>query len=170
MLEYIHTFYEYTYWATARVLNAAARLSPGQFTAPTGGSYGSLRGTLVHTLSAEWIWRMRFAEGKSPTATLAERDFPALEDLRQRWQAEEQAMRGFLAGLNDEDLPRVVQYQSTTGRPHQNILWQLLVHLANHGTQHRSEAAVMLTEFGASPGDLDFIVYLRVQQGQDSYF
>lgn len=169
MLEYINTLYEYTYWATGRVLEATARLSPDRFTAPTGGSYGSLRGTLVHTLGAEWIWRMRFAEGESPKMLLAETDFPTLEILRSRWQAEERAMRGFLAGLHEEDLLRVVEYQSTKGRPHQNILWQLLIHLANHGTQHRSEAAVMLTEFGASPGDLDFIVYLRVQQGQDSY-
>jgi uncharacterized damage-inducible protein DinB len=164
MLEYIHTLYDCTYWATGRVLAAAARLSPDQFVAPTGGSYGSLRGTLAHTLSAEWIWRMRFAEGESPSAKLAESDFSTLEDLRQRWQTEERAMRGFLAGLDNDDLQRVVHYHSTKGRPHQNILWQLLVHLANHGTQHRSEAAVVLTEFGASPGDLDFIVYLRIQQ------
>ena len=29
-------------------------------------------------------------------------------------------------------------------------LWQMLLHLANHGTQHRSEAAVLLTGAGRS--------------------
>ena len=39
-------------------------------------------------------------------------------------------------------------------------LWQPMLHVVNHGTQHRSEAAVLLTEAGASPGDLDLIDYL----------
>ena len=38
-------------------------------------------------------------------------------------------------------------------------VWQMLLHLANHGTQHRSEAALLLTAIGHSPGDLDLIDY-----------
>ncbi len=157
----ILTLYDYNYWATRRVLDAASQVNPDQFTAAVSSNYGSLRGTLVHTLSAEWIWRMRFDEGVSPKAALAESDFPILEVLRTGWQEEERSMRDFLAKLQDEDLQQVVHYQSTKGQPRQNILWHLLVHVVNHGTQHRSEAAVILTDFGVSPGDLDMIVFFR---------
>jgi uncharacterized damage-inducible protein DinB len=42
-----------------------------------------------------------------------------------------------------------------------HTLWQMIMHVANHGTQHRSEVAAMLTSYGHSPGDLDFSEYLR---------
>jgi uncharacterized damage-inducible protein DinB len=35
-----------------------------------------------------------------------------------------------------------------------------MLHQANHATQHRSEVAMVLTEFGYSPDWLDFIRYL----------
>jgi hypothetical protein len=40
-------------------------------------------------------------------------------------------------------------------------IWQMLAHLVNHGTQHRSESALLLTQAGRSPGELDLIVYLE---------
>ncbi len=155
--------YDYNYWANARVLNAASRVSAEQFAAPNRLSHGSLRGTLVHTFGTEVVWRLRCQEGVSPAALPTENEFLSLEALRQRWRAEEQRMRAFLASLSDEDVNRRVQYKTTRGVPYENVLWHLLVHIVNHGTQFRSEAAVALTDYGCSPGDLDMLVLFRAQ-------
>jgi uncharacterized damage-inducible protein DinB len=153
--------YEYNDWANARILDTTAGLSEAQFTAPVAKlSHTSLRGTLVHTLGAQWIWRSR-CQGFSPTAVLSEADFTTLEILQARWQDEAREMLRFLESLSDGDLDRPIRYASTKGQPFENTLWHILTHVVNHSTQHRSEAALLLTEWGHSPGDLDFILYLR---------
>ena len=157
----ITTLFDYNYWANHRVLDAAARVTPAQFVAPAGLSHGSLRGALVHVLSAEVVWRLRCQEGISPPAMLLETGFPTLESLGEFWSEEERAMRAYLDGLADDDIKGTVRYQTTQQVPHQNELSQLFAHVVNHGTQFRGEAAVALTAYGQSPGDLDLIFFLR---------
>ncbi len=73
--------FDYNYWANQRIFKAAQRVSQEQYAAPYPLSHGSLRGMLVHTLSAERIWRQRVQEAISPTAMLKESDFPDLQTL-----------------------------------------------------------------------------------------
>ena len=153
--------FDYNYWANTRVLDAAASITLDQFIAPASLSHGSVRGTLAHVLAAETVWRLRCAQGVSPAALPDESYFPTLGVLRERWQVEEEKMREYLNGLTDGALQQTIEYRTTKGVPYQNVLWMLLVHIVNHGTQFRSEAAVALTNFGQSPGDLDLLRYLR---------
>jgi uncharacterized damage-inducible protein DinB len=73
---------------------------------------------------------------------------PSPDELREAWEAEWLALRRFIAGLDEPGLDAVYG---------EAPLWQAMVQLVNHGTQHRSEAAVILTAAGASPGDLDIV-------------
>jgi uncharacterized damage-inducible protein DinB len=151
--------YKYNQWANAKILNAAANVSPEQFLADASYPHGGLRSTLTHTLFAEWIWRNRW-EGSSPTVRLKPEEFPTIESLRRRWLEEEKLLMAFIESLTDDRLNEAIQYKNTKGVPLQQILWKMMAHVVNHGTQHRAEAAAMLTEFGCSPGDLDMIYFL----------
>jgi uncharacterized damage-inducible protein DinB len=151
--------YDYYYWANKRILDKTALVTHEQFIAPASLPYGGLRGTLVHLLEAEQGWRSRFQRlGESPE--ILPDEFPTFTMLAASMRAEEEAMRGYLASLREEDLAGHVRYIPYDGKPRDRILWKCLFHLANHGTQHRSEAAALLTDFSRSPGDLDFNVFL----------
>ncbi|MBI5954305.1 MAG: DinB family protein [Chloroflexi bacterium] len=156
----IQLLYRYNRWANKRILDAAAKATDEQFLATNSYPHGGLRGTLTHTLFAEWIWRKRW-EGTSPAERIKPEEFPTLDSLRACWMEEEKALDVFVQSLTDERLNSPFQYKNTRGEPLENILWHVMAHLVNHGTQHRSEAAAMLTELGHSPGDIDFIIFLR---------
>lgn len=153
--------FAYDAWATERIFGQAAKVSEAELLAPRPFGQGSLRDTLVHMVSAMWIWRTRCQEGRSPTQFLAAGDFADITAVQRRWQVESAALRDYVAGLNETDLGGTFHYQDTRGNRHQDQLWSILAHVINHSTQHRAEVAAILTTLGYSPGDLDLIVYLR---------
>jgi len=157
--EVIQTMYQYNAWANARILDTAAQLSPDQFLASRGVSYDSVRDTLVHTMSGQWIYLARW-QGRSPGAMMDIQQFPDLASIRARWDQVERETQAFVTDLGDGQLARTVEYTNTAGERWAYPLWQQMIHQVNHATQHRSEVAVMLTRFGYSPGWLDFLYFV----------
>jgi uncharacterized damage-inducible protein DinB len=156
----IHIMYNYNYWASGKILEAAAKITEEQFLAPAEFPYGGLRGTLFHIVDGERLWRVLFETNKV-VEEWQEEDFPTFKSLEVKFHEEERALKAYLNGLTDEDLEGHLRYTVEGGIQRDRILWHCLYHLVNHGTQHRSEAAAMLTSFNASPGDLDFTVFLN---------
>jgi uncharacterized damage-inducible protein DinB len=161
--EAIQTLYRYNPWANARILDTAEPLSPEQFLMGRGASFDSLRDTLVHTMSAHWLWLERWS-GRSPTAAIDPREFSGLASIRARWAGIERDTQAFVADLSEARLASVVAYRNTKGERWAYPLWQQMIHQVNHATQHRSEAAMILTQFGHSPGDLDLLHFIDVRE------
>jgi len=155
----ILTLYQYNRWANAKIMSMAAQVTQEQFLAPASFPHGGLRGTLVHALFAEWVWRQRW-EGNSPTQRFKAQDFPTFEFLHNRWKEEENELMKFVERVTDDQLNHAFNYNNLGGQPFTKVLWHAMAHVVNHGTQHRTEAAAMLTGFGCSPGDIDFIYFL----------
>lgn len=155
--------YKYNQWSSNKILEAASKVTSEQFLAPAAFPHGGLRSTLVHALFAQWIWRQRW-EGTSPSIRLKPEDFPTFEALRTRWNEEDELLMTFVENVTEERLNTKFSYKATDGTPHERILWQAMAHLINHGTQHKTEAAALLTDFGQSPGDIDMILYFIENQ------
>jgi uncharacterized damage-inducible protein DinB len=161
------TLYDYNCWANARILNAAAGLNDAQFCTPQLPDLESIRAILVHTYGAEWLWRNR-CQGDSPASMPQAEEFADFGALHSAWQTEEETMRSFVTALDDARLASEVSYSNLRGKAMAAPLWQILTHVIIHGTQHRAEAALILTSLGRSPGDIDFIFFGREQQAKQN--
>ena len=157
------TLFKYNDWANQRILAATARLTTEQFLAKADSNGNSVRDILVHTLGAAWIWRMRLQHDAAPTRLLDPADFPTYGALVERWREEQAGWDAYVRGLVDDEVNRPVLYRNTKGELFEAVMWQILAHVVNHGTQHRAEVAQILTGYGCSPGDVDMILFAREQ-------
>ena len=162
-VEELRTLYDYGYWANHQLTSVLAGLTEEEFTRVLAGGHASIRGTLVHAMSAEWGWMDRCGGPKRGPA-LVPADYPSVASLTNRWREVEGSMRGFLATLRDEDLERVVEF-SLGGGPLQAMrVGELMRHGAIHGVHHRGQAALLLRSLGHAPGNFDMLEYFQRQQ------
>lgn len=157
--------YDYNKWANTHIFDTAAQLSQEQLDAPGDAGHGSIRNTLFHMLNAQQGWFLWFDGSMDPASAMRNRneiaDFPDLASLREFWLAVEGQTSACLNPMKDSDAERMM----VTGDPDDPPipLWKFMLHVANHGTQHRSEVAAMLTAHGYSPGDIDVVDYIFEQ-------
>jgi uncharacterized damage-inducible protein DinB len=151
----VRFLYAYDRWATRKVLNALDGLAPEVWARPDVVGERGLGAILVHHLGASQRWRNGFQEsGEEPEPELE--PLPTIAELRDRWAAEWAALDAWLPTITD----------GFVGYIHEGVpVWQMLVHVVNHGTQHRAEAAALLTAEGRSPGELDLIFFAEEQAG-----
>lgn len=164
----LETLYDYAYWANRRFFEAVARLTPEEFTRSVAGSYGSVRNTLVHALSAEWGWLERCG-GPPRGPRLEPNDYPTVTSVVEAWAKEESHMREFLSRLTDEDLTRDAVYKNDRGERRAMPIGELLHHAALHGIHHRGQVALLVRMLGHAPGNVDILLYYAEQRGVPAF-
>jgi uncharacterized damage-inducible protein DinB len=154
------TLLDHLYWTRDRVLGAAASLDASTFTAADTVTSRNLRATLVHELDVQWSWRERLKgadwEEWGEDAELRGEDYATIQAVAEHWQRDEAVMRAWLASLTDPDLD-APPVRDEDRQP----LWHYVMHLYSHGLQQFSEAAVLLTRAGHSPGDIGFLEFVQ---------
>src|SRR5436853_7812584 len=109
--EDIQLLYSYNRWANATVLKSVAPLSAEEFSGKLGGSFPSVRETLVHIMGAEWIWLQRW-KGVSPKALLSAAEFPDLDSIKVRWREIEREQMEFVGQTTDSSLKAPLKYDN----------------------------------------------------------
>jgi len=147
----------YTAWATDRLLRAAAQVPPEHLTHDFQTSDRSIIGTLAHTFAADRVWLKRVT-GEPVTVYITDED-RQIATLQRDWPA---VLQGWSTALDDP--ARVVHYRDMKGNPYSNPLYEIVLHLVNHGTHHRGQVSGFLRALGHTPPPLDLIYYYREQR------
>jgi uncharacterized damage-inducible protein DinB len=163
----IRQAWEYNRWANARMIEAASALSAEQFRQDMGSSFPSVRDTLIHVLSAEWVWLSRL-QGVSPASIPEAWEQLLLEGISREWARVDQSMRDHIAGLQDTALDQPLSYRDTAGRPYVSTAAQILRHVVNHSSYHRGQVTTMLRQLGAAAPATDLILYYRTHEPDPS--
>jgi uncharacterized damage-inducible protein DinB len=158
----IQLLYEYNRWANARILEAVSTLKAEQFTQNLESSHRSVRDTLVHIISGEWIWQKRW-QGQSPKAMFDPADFPDLAAVRTKWAVVVREQMDFVCGITETLLKKIVAYENLQGETWRYPLEHMMQHLVNHSTYHRGQVTAMLRQLGAGPAATDFLVFLDMK-------
>jgi uncharacterized damage-inducible protein DinB len=148
--------FAYSAWASARLVDAASMLSEEELHRDHKSADKSVLGTLVHIFAADRIWYARVT-GQHSSKFIAETDYQ-LSVLQKEWPELHTRWQDY---LSTADLNAVITYKDLKGNAHESPLWQIVLHVVNHGTHHRGMVAAMIRAMGHAPPVLDEIAYFR---------
>jgi uncharacterized damage-inducible protein DinB len=151
-------FYDYHFAENRKLWESyVTQLSHEQFTQAVGYSHGSVRDQIVHLMSVDegWFSELRSVE---PSEPFPPAPFDDREIIRAHWDSVEQRMRAYLAELRDEML-----FAKPIEEPEEDkdlSVWQVLLHVVNHGTDHRAQLLRLLNDLGVKTTSQDYIFYV----------
>ncbi len=150
---------DYTAWASGKLLAEAAKLTPEELTRDFKTADKNVLDTLLHVYAADRIWLSRI-QGASPSTFISESD-RGFDVLQREWPALLKRWKEWAAPLKDQGAVAKVAYRDMKGNPYEQPLWQILLHVVNHGTHHRGQASGFMRAMGHTPPQLDLIYYYR---------
>src|ERR1700752_236886 len=157
----IITFFDYNFWAFDRVWEGISQISDEQFVEEIDYSTGSIRNLVVHVMGGNRNWMSRL-QGTEMSPRLVFADFDSLSKTKAKWDELQEEFLDHLNSLDQEQLDETVEWELLSqGLRSTNPRWEILLHLANHGTDHRAQIlAILHHHFHIKTVEQDMIIYL----------
>lgn len=153
--ELIETFVKYHLEMTRRVWKSIDQITDEQFLSDDAYSRGSIRNLMVHLANTDSNWLAglkNIPESQDPPRRKYE-DYPDRATARTFWEETAKDLAEYVERLTEAELNEYpVDIPS--------LRWQVLLHMINHGTDHRSTVLQRLHEFDAPTFDQDLIFWL----------
>lgn len=167
MKNYLDTLLQYHNWANMRLFDLLNNIPLEEYSKNFGNSFGGIRGTAVHLYGAEFIWMSRL-QGISPNSMPKEAEFPVWPNLRETWRGWLNKIDDFREKLDTKIVYQPIEYQTISGQPFTQPVWQIVSHFVNHATYHRGQIVTMARQLEKQAGrepmpipSLDMVVFYR---------
>lgn len=150
-------FYNYHFTENRKIWDRYVMpLTQEQFTQDVNYSIGSVRNQIIHMINVDMMWFNELQNIEAPE-WLNPADLNDRNAIRAHWDSIEQMMRDYLANLRDEMLfTKPIDHEED----HILTVWQVLLHVANHGTDHRAQLLRVLHDLGIKTESQDYIFYV----------
>lgn len=149
---------EYSLWASMKVFEAAAKLSPEELALDRQNSFGGILSTLTHIFQADRTWMERF--GGQPHARLVrEGEVITMETLKEHWPQELQRLIEWVRAQDDARFEEKLYWRNIRGEDKEEKIYKILLHVVNHGSYHRGQVITMIKQAGGEVPSTDLVYY-----------
>lgn len=163
MKRIIRDYTAFNTWANNRICREIATLSEEQFLREMNSSFRNIRQTVIHIWDAQDIWLERF-EGTSPSSWPSASFDGDKNDLLEELIYSSEQLQRKAASYGKKELKKKVAYTTMKGNNGNSPVYQMFLHVVNHGTYHRGQLVSMLREVGRTEiPPTDLIAFFREQ-------
>ena len=159
MTDLLDDLYAYNDWANAQVIGLCDGLTDEQLDATREMGFGTLRATLFHILTAEIIWTERWLLTPwRPFPT--DPDGISVAEIAKQLADVAERRRQFIRDHRLDRFDQRIAFQDSKKNSYELALFDMLLHVANHGVHHRAQALNYLKQFDRSVvAGIDYIFY-----------
>lgn len=161
MKQLLQQYAAYNTWANQKLFDCINNLSDDQVNREFPSSFSSVYKTVLHMWFAEDIWWQRLKLVEQVDLSTEKFDDSFAEMLK-RYGQQSATWEEWVNNASEVQLTHVFAYQNTKREQFKQPVYEVLLHLFNHGTYHRGQLVTMLRQLGVEKiPPTDFIVYSR---------
>jgi uncharacterized damage-inducible protein DinB len=161
MKELLKQLAAYNIWANQKIMEAILTLPEEKQKQELPSSFKSLYATVLHMLDAENIWWQRMKLNERITRP-SENFNGNMKELCQGLLQQNHQWQDWVNNASDMALEHVFQYYNLKKENFKQPVYQMILHVFNHGTYHRGQLVNMLRQLGIEKiPQTDFIVWSR---------
>lgn len=150
MKAYFQKLFKYNEWANLELMKAVEKVDPPPQEALK---------FLAHISTAQDLWLARILKTEHPQVDL----WPdmGIDEIKEKLPESSEEWSEFIETMNEDHFQEEHQYTNSKGDLYVSTMEDIIIHVINHGTHHRSQISRVLREQGYDPPSTDYIFFTR---------